>query len=60
MGKLSVFHGTNDEDVVAFVRDFKRACIGNNERKKEEWAILLPEFLEGAVYTWYGEHLKSR
>ncbi|OAE35586.1 hypothetical protein AXG93_2841s1200 [Marchantia polymorpha subsp. ruderalis] len=59
MGKLPVFYGRENEDVEAFVRDFKRACIGNNERKKVEWAMLLPDFLEDSALKWYQEYKRE-
>lgn len=60
MGKLPIFYGKEGEDVETFVRDFKRACIGNNERHKEEWVMLLLDFFESLALTWYEEYRRDK
>lgn len=47
-----MLYRSKNEDLEVFVRDFKRACIGNNESKKSKWAMLLLIFLEDSVLKW--------
>lgn len=44
-----MFYGRFYEYVEAFVKDFKRACIGNNERKKNERIMVLVDFLDNST-----------
>ena len=46
MGKIHVFYWRKNENVELYLRDFKRACIGNGDRRPEDWLQLLPSFLE--------------
>lgn len=55
MGKIPVFYGNPGEDPEAYLREFKRACISNGDRKPKEWTELLPSFLEGRALKWAEE-----
>jgi len=53
MGKILVFYGRKNDNVELYLRDFKRACIGNGDRRPEDWLQLLPSFLEDEALRWF-------
>ncbi|CAK9191943.1 unnamed protein product [Sphagnum troendelagicum] len=50
---IPVFRGSKGEDPEAFLREYKRACIGTGLRTAVEWLNFLPEFLEGTASFWF-------
>ncbi len=50
---IPVFKGSKGEDPEAFLRDYKKACIGTRLRTTTEWFNFFPEFLEVTTSHWF-------